>query len=553
VFDQEKNIAIEHLVAKIGADGKLVMDAAGQVVKASLTEKLLVSLLAKLSNFVPDGGIWMNTQRPEWNDANNALVGNGCSMVTLYYMSRMVRFMKTLYGTSPIQKYEVRSEVVVLLRSLTHVLTQYESLLVKGVNDEDRKSIMDGLGNAGTDYREQVYSNLSDKLEAISLPEMDTFLSLVQKYIDRSISNNKRSDGLYHAYNLVTVKGAKSELQELAPMLEGQVALLSSGALNPSEALKLLSVMYDSALYRADQNSFMLYPNKQLPLFLEKNNISPALQASSKLITKLLANNDQSIVKKDLNGSLHFCGDFTNVNVLKAALQKLPNDYKDLVAQEQDLIAEMYETVFNHKSFTGRSGVFYKYEGLGCIYWHMVSKLLLAIGENIQVAVVKELDEVVVNQLITYYYKVREGIGVHKTPDQYGAFPMDPYSHTPSMMGVQQPGMTGQVKEDILSRFMELGLTVKNGCIGFLPNFLHLSEFFADADGLRKLKFTYCSVPITYTLGETDFLKIKMQSGNVEQINGLWMEPELSKAIFARSGSIAGIEVVLSPKRVLQG
>ena len=32
-------------------------------------------LLAKLSNFVPDGGIWMNTQRPEWNDANNALGG----------------------------------------------------------------------------------------------------------------------------------------------------------------------------------------------------------------------------------------------------------------------------------------------------------------------------------------------------------------------------------------------------------------------------------------------------------------------------------------------
>jgi hypothetical protein len=54
-------------------------------------------------------------------------------------------------------------------------------------------------------------------------------------------------------------------------------------------------------------------------------------------------------------------------------------------------------------------------------------------------------------------------------------------------------------------------------------------------------------------LGEKDFLKIKMQSGEVQQINGLWMQPELSKAIFARSGSIAGIEVVLSPKRVLQG
>jgi hypothetical protein len=30
-----------------------------------------------MSNLIPEGGIWMNTQRPEWNDANNALVGNG--------------------------------------------------------------------------------------------------------------------------------------------------------------------------------------------------------------------------------------------------------------------------------------------------------------------------------------------------------------------------------------------------------------------------------------------------------------------------------------------
>ena len=33
-------------------------------------------------------GIWMNTQRPEWNDANNALVGHGISVVTLGYLRR---------------------------------------------------------------------------------------------------------------------------------------------------------------------------------------------------------------------------------------------------------------------------------------------------------------------------------------------------------------------------------------------------------------------------------------------------------------------------------
>ena len=40
----------------------------------------------------------MNTQRPEWNDANNALAGYGVSMVTLYYARRYVSFCLELFG-----------------------------------------------------------------------------------------------------------------------------------------------------------------------------------------------------------------------------------------------------------------------------------------------------------------------------------------------------------------------------------------------------------------------------------------------------------------------
>ena len=78
----------------MGADGKLVLDADGNVYQVNLLEKLLVPLLGKLGNLVIDGGIWLNTQRPEWNDANNALVGQGLSMVTLYYMRRYIRFLQ---------------------------------------------------------------------------------------------------------------------------------------------------------------------------------------------------------------------------------------------------------------------------------------------------------------------------------------------------------------------------------------------------------------------------------------------------------------------------
>jgi hypothetical protein len=66
----------------------------------TLAEKLLTLLLAKLVNFVPEGGIWMNTQRPEWNDANNALVGKGLSVVTLCYLRRTIVFCKELLQQS---------------------------------------------------------------------------------------------------------------------------------------------------------------------------------------------------------------------------------------------------------------------------------------------------------------------------------------------------------------------------------------------------------------------------------------------------------------------
>jgi hypothetical protein len=70
---------------------------------------LLTLLLAKLVNFVPEGGIWMNTQRPEWNDANNALVGKGLSVVTLCYLRRYIvssarLFVQSGLSTVPIQE-----------------------------------------------------------------------------------------------------------------------------------------------------------------------------------------------------------------------------------------------------------------------------------------------------------------------------------------------------------------------------------------------------------------------------------------------------------------
>ena len=111
---------------------------------------------------------------------------------------------------------------------------------------------------------------------------------------------------------------------------------------------------------------------------------------------------------------------------------------------------DIYEKTFCHNEFTGRANTFYKYEGLGSIYWHMVSKLLLAVQEVYLNAEKQSATKKELKKLKDFYYDIKSGIGTDKQPDQYGAFPTDPYSHTPFFAGAQQPGMTGQVKEDII-------------------------------------------------------------------------------------------------------
>ena len=124
----------------------------------------------------------------------------------------------------------------------------------------------------------------------------------------------------------------------------------------------------------------------------------------------------------------------------------------------------------------------------------MVSKLLLAVQENALKAY-KENKIKLFGELKDLYYKVRSGLGFNKTPQLYGAFPADPYSHTPYLKGAQQPGMTGQVKEEILTRWSELGLFIENGTVTFNPVLLQKEEI----DKTGCLHFTWCGIPVTYT------------------------------------------------------
>jgi len=560
-FDHEADERIAQKRSELGADGALLRDENFFIYKVNLIEKLLATVLAKISNFIPEGGIWMNTQRPEWNDANNALVGNGVSMVTLYYLRRFLNFFEGIVEKMPDENKEVSIELAQFFNKVLETFTENKSILSGKVSDKDRKTVLDGLGNAGSDFRTAIYENgFSSDKDSISKNDLLHFLEISKQYLDHTIDANKREDNLYHAYNLMTVENdSEVSISYLAEMLEGQVAVLSSGYISGKDSLDVLDALKKSALFRPDQYSYILYPNKELPRFDVKNNIPSAKVMTSDLLQELLKDGNKQIVEKDVNGGYHFNGTFNNANSLKQALSELPEKYELLVHKDSQELLDVFEGIFDHKSFTGRSGTFFGYEGLGSIYWHMVSKLVLSIQETCLLAVKNDEDDVVIGKLLDHYYEANEGIGVHKSPELYGAFPTDPYSHTPGSKGAQQPGMTGQVKEDILSRFGELGISVSEGKIMFNPRLLRKEEFlkkpmtfaYVDIDSKEKeieveknsLCFTYCQIPIVYKLSEKEGIKVEFNQGPSLAFTDLNIDTNTSKKVFERTGEISQIIV----------
>jgi hypothetical protein len=560
VFDAAKSAALHRLAGVMGSDGKLVRDAKG-VYKVTLVEKLLLSVLAKMSNFVPQAGIWLNTQRPEWNDANNALVGNGVSVVTLCHLERFLGVLERLFEPLRGRTTPVSREVAMLLLDVVRALEAHRPLLESDIDDARRRSFVDELGNLASEYRERVYQGGFTGQIAVAGNDVTRFVALASEYTKHTLARNRRTDGLYHAYNLLVPGANELGVAHLYEMVEGQVAALSTSGMSSAEGADLLDALAASAMYRADQNSYTLYPDRRLPTFLEKNIVSEEQMGRSPLLAKMLAAGDERIVLRDAQGRARFRAEFYNGERCGDALAALRagGSYPELDDAETARILGIYEDVFNHRAFTGRSGTMFAYEGLGSIYWHMVGKLLLAVQERFYAAVDRGDDEATVKRLAEHYYRIRKGIGgFNKNPDVYGAFPLDPYSHTPRHGGARQPGMTGQVKEETITRQGELGVRVRKGRISFRPALLRKSEFLREKAVFSTfnvrgepieialepgtLAFTYCQVPVIYHLADEPRVVLTLQGDTTQIAPPDALGRDTSAAIFQRTGAVARID-----------
>lgn len=531
-FDRELSNSLKAAEAEKGSDAKLIQGKDGNPYLVSFAAKALQIVITKIANFVPAGGIWLNTQRPEWNDANNALAGYGLSVVTLCYLYRYIVKLSEIFSTTTVKSVSLPSPVKTCFCALVDL---YKNSDIKQVASDDkaRKAFVEKAGLIFEAERNEFYKNGYTSEDELSSCEIAEALKIINHHMEYTIRLNKREDGLYHSYNtlLITENGMKVEyLQE---MLEGQVAILSSNLLSPEEALELTKALRNSRMYEPHQNSYMLYPNKDLAAFYNKNCIAADDVAP---LSSLIGRTGNLYLEKDIAGNYHFNPDFRNSNVMDDFI-KSQKDENIPTAEEKKLLHALYEKVFNHQSFTGRSGTFYAYEGLGSIYWHMCSKLLLAVQENLLKAYTLDKPDLAV-KLTDAYYEVRKGLGSNKSPEVYGAFPQDPYSHTPYLQGAKQPGMTGQVKEEILTRWGELGITIENGIASFNPLFLKKSEIKDDG----TLTFTWCGAKVTYRFnkGVENYITV---CGNKRK--GTALTEAETKDLFLRQDKISTIEVEL--------
>ena len=556
-FDHSAHDLAKARVARLGADGRLLPGPDGAPLLLSLAEKLLIPVLAKLSNFVPGGGIWLNTQRPEWNDANNALVGWGLSIVTVCQLrAHLVLLGKLFENAGPFPCSTATAELIATCTNALHAAG------TPACSDPRLRCwTLERLGHGGERHRKAVYARELGDIALVPSSMVAELIAAVLPVIDETIAVNRRDDGTWHSYNILQLETRNAHVHHLDLMLEGQVAVLASGVLDPANSVALLRSLRASPLWDPARHTYLLYPDREQVPFLERNRVAETAAHAGALVPALLARGDTRLVLRDDHGILRFSPDLGNARELAERLAELAEDpeFSGAVARDHERMRELWEDTFHHRGYLGRSGTMFAFEGLGSVYWHMVSKLLLAVVDRHRAAVAAGAPREIVEHLARSWEDIRSGLGPARTPAEFGAFPWDPYSHTPAHAGAQQPGMTGQVKEGIIVRRGELGVEVSGGCLRFAPRLITRDDLrraggpftWYDIHGTahtlglpaETLVFTVCQIPVIYDARVSDGCTVVAKDGSLIDLPGRELDQALSAEVFRRSGEIARIEV----------
>ena len=122
--------------------------------------------------------------------------------------------------------------------------------------------------------------------------------------------------------------------------------------------------------------------------------------------------------------------------------------------------------------------------------------------------------------------------------------------------------MIGQVKEDILCRFGELGVVVDQGQLSFCPTLLRASEFLTAAKDFTyinleqeekrielssgSLGFTYCQIPVIYSVADEASIEVIQNDATRTVIKGTALSKSISQSIFQRKGEVLQVNVAVA-------
>jgi 3-dehydroquinate dehydratase len=121
------------------------------------------------------------------------------------------------------------------------------------------------------------------------------FTAVSIAFIDHSIQANQKNK-LYQSYNLMSVNSDKVIVSNLSEMLEGQVAVLSSGYLDGKASLEIIDALR-RCFVRPIKTVISCIQIRNCLSFRKKNNIPEATVEKIKFI-KLLANSNNSLISK---------------------------------------------------------------------------------------------------------------------------------------------------------------------------------------------------------------------------------------------------------------
>jgi hypothetical protein len=124
--------------------------------------------------------------------------------------------------------------------------------------------------------------------------------------------------------------------------------------------------------------------------------------------------------------------------------------------------------------------------------------------------------------------------------------------------------MTGMVKEEVLTRQMELGWFIENGCIVFDFLLLDRNELLAEPAPFvyrnvhgkperiqlpaGSLAYTICQVPVVLQSSEEPCIKVHYTGSSVQPIDGYVLDSGNSRHIFQRDGVVHHLVVSLKNK-----